>query len=149
MLRRTRLFAGGLGAGPAKSGEREGRSPLAYFRVERHLSGRSDEIVALYRRFIALVDDCGPFTYSVSKTAITLKGTRRGFAGVKPKERWLDGYLDLQRQVGDRRIRSVSPYTKRLFVHSFRVMVIGELDNEFAGWIREAYEVGAGAHLGS
>lgn len=123
-------------------------SKPADWTVERHLNGKPDAILALYQRFITLVENCGPFTYSVSKTAITLKGTRRGFAGVKLKDQWLDGYLDLQRQVRDRRIRRVSPYTKRLFVHQFRVMVPDELDDEFARWIREAYEVGAGAHLG-
>ena len=115
--------------------------------VERHLDRKPEAIVALYRQFISLVEECGPFTYSVSKTAITLKGARPGFAGLKPKDRFLDGYLDLQRQVRDSRIRSISAYTKRLFVHQFRVMMPDELDHEFAGWIREAYAVGAGARL--
>lgn len=46
----------------------------AEWTVERHLSGRPPEIVALYHRFIELADACGPFTYSVAKSAITLKG---------------------------------------------------------------------------
>jgi hypothetical protein len=41
----------------------------------------------------------------------------------------------------------VSPYTKRLFVHRFRLTAPDELDKEFAGWLLEAYAVGAGAHL--
>lgn len=57
------------------------------------------------------------------------------------------GYLDLQRRVDDDRILSVAPYTKRLFVHQFRVIKLAELDDEFAGWIREAYAVGQGAHV--
>jgi hypothetical protein len=117
--------------------------------VERHLAGRPKEIVELYRKFIAMVERSGSFTYSVSKTAITLKGSRRGFAGAKPKDRWLDGYLDLQRRVNDPRIRNSSPYTKRLFVHQFRVTRADELDDEFATWIQEAYRVGAGQHLTS
>jgi hypothetical protein len=104
--------------------------------VQRHLDGVLREI-------------CGPFTYSVAKTAITLKGERRGFAGAKPKPGWLDGYLDLQRPVQDQRIRRVSPYTKRLFVHQFRITHPLELDSTFAEWVREAYKVGAGAHLSS
>lgn len=116
--------------------------------VEGHLVGKPDEVVDLYRRFIALVEACGPFTYSVTKTAITLKGERRGFAGAKPKARSLDGYLDLQRQVADERIRSASPYTQRLFVHQFRIVDPLQLDSEFAEWIGEAYAVGEGAHLG-
>jgi hypothetical protein len=131
-----------------KQSPKDSASMLTEWTVERHLNGKPDATVALYQRFITLVEECGPFTYSVSKTAITLKGDPRGFAGLKPKDRFLDGYLDLQRQVRDRRIRSVSAYTKRLFVHQFRVTMLDVLDDEFAGWIREAYAVGAGAHLG-
>jgi Domain of unknown function (DUF5655) len=115
--------------------------------VEDHLAGKPDEIITIYQRFIALVKNCGPFSYRVTKTAITLKGSRRGFAGAKPMNHSLDGYLDLQREVRDPRIRRASPYTKRLVVHHFRVTSLGQLDEEFAGWIREAYDVGAGAHM--
>ena len=115
--------------------------------VEDHLAGKPDEIVALYERFIALVEACGPFSYRVTKTAITLKGKRRGFAGAKPTLRSLDGYLDLQRELHDQRIQRASPYTKRLFVHHFRVFRLSQLDEEFAGWVREAYDVGAGLHM--
>ena len=115
--------------------------------IERHLDGKPAEIAELYRRFIALVAECGPFTYRVSKTAITLKGSRRGFAGAKPAERWLDGYLDLQRELRDPRIRYASPYTKRLFVNQFRITSPEQLDRDFAGWVREAYDVGDGVHI--
>jgi hypothetical protein len=115
--------------------------------VEDHLAGKPDDIVALYERFIGLVQECGPFSYRVTKTAITLKGSRRGFAGAKPTERSLDGYLDLQRELRDLRIKRASPYTKRLFVHQFRITSLNQLDSEFAGWVREAYDVGAGAHM--
>jgi hypothetical protein len=115
--------------------------------VEDHLADMPDEIVALYRRFIALVEECGPFSYRVTKTAITVKGSRRGFAGAKLTMRSLNGYLDLQRELRDPRIQRASPYTKRLFVHHFRVTSPDQLDREFAGWIREAYDVGAGAHM--
>lgn len=115
--------------------------------VERHLAGRPDQIIALYERFIQLAEACGPFTYSVAKSAITLKGTRRGFAGAGLGPTALDGYLDLQRPVEDLRIRRCSPYTKRLFVLHYRVFTLDQLDDEFAGWLAEAYEVGQGAHL--
>jgi hypothetical protein len=115
--------------------------------VERHLRDRPAEIVALYERFIRLAEANGPFTYSVAKSAITLKGPRRGFAGVTPLRRCLTGYLDLQRRVVDPRITRANPYTKRLVVHRFRISAREELDEEFAGWLREAYAVGQGAHL--
>jgi hypothetical protein len=48
----------------------------------------------------------------VSRTAITFRGSRRGFAGAKPTRRGLD-----------------------------------QLDEEVAGWVREAYHLGQGGHL--
>ncbi len=116
--------------------------------VERHLADRPAEVVRLYDRFIELAEACGEFTYSVTKTAIVLKGTRRGFAGVALTARSLDGHLDLTRRLEDRRIRRSAPYTKRLFVHHFRVLRLEDLDDEFSGWLCEAYAVGQGAHLG-
>ena len=115
--------------------------------VEDHLRDKPAAVVALYRRFVELVQACGPFDYAVSKTGISFKGSRRGFAGAKPKAHSLDGYLDLQRRVEDPRIRRASPYTKRLVVHQFRVSAPEQLDKEFAGWVREAYQVGQGEHL--
>jgi hypothetical protein len=115
--------------------------------VERHLAGKPDWVLDIYERFIAMVELCGPFSYSVTKSAITLKGTRRGFAGAKPRARWFDGYLDMQVLVKDERILRASPYTQRLFVHQFRITRVEQIDDEFAGWVRAAYEVGNGAHL--
>jgi Domain of unknown function (DUF5655) len=115
--------------------------------VEDHLRDQPEESVALYERFVRLVEECGPFSYAVAKTTITFKGSRRGFAGARPTARGLTGYLDLQRVVEDPRISSVAPYTKRLFVHHFRISTPDELDDEFAGWVAEAYAVGAGDHL--
>ena len=94
-----------------------------------------------------LVQACGPFIYAVSKSGITFKGSRRGFAGARPTSTGLTGYLDLQRTVDDRRFTSSAPYTKRLFVHQVRITQLSDLDEEFAGWVREGYAVGQGAHL--
>jgi hypothetical protein len=115
--------------------------------VEDHLRDKPPVSVALYLRFVQLVAACGPFTFAVAKTTITFKGTRRGFAGARPTNRGLAVYLDLMRQVTDPRIISSSPYTKRLFTHQVRLTRMEELDDGFAALIREAYEVGAGAHL--
>ena len=115
--------------------------------VADHLRDMPAESVALYERFIELVTACGPFTYRVTKTTITLKGVRRGFAGARPTQRGLAGYFDVQRAITDPRILRSSPYTKRLFVHQFRIATPDQMDDEFAGWLGEAYRVGAGDHL--
>jgi hypothetical protein len=64
-----------------------------------------------------------------------------------PTEQGLTAYLDLQRRVEDPRISNVAPYGKRLFVHHLRITAPNQLDDEVAGWVREAYAVGQGAHL--
>lgn len=115
--------------------------------VEDHLAGKPAEAVALYHRFAELVGHRGPFSLAVSKSCVTFKGSRRGFAGARPTRNGLRGYLDLRRRVDDPRFSSVAPYTKRLFVHQVSVRAMSELDDDFAGWVAEAYEVGQGAHL--
>ena len=116
--------------------------------VDDHLRDADPAHVELWHRVVALVEACGPVTVHAHRTTVTFAGERRGFAGARPTRHGVDGFLDLQRPLGpDRRIRRVSPYTKRLFVHQFRVTSAEDLDDAFAGWVREAYAVGAGAHL--
>jgi hypothetical protein len=115
--------------------------------VEGHLTGQPADSVALYRRFVEMLEECGPFSYSVTKTTIMFKGGRRGFAGALPTRRGLSVYLDLQRVIEDRRVISVAPYTRRLFVHQIRLTTPDDLDQGFHGWVREAYAVGQGAHM--
>jgi hypothetical protein len=116
--------------------------------VKQHMENGTPNSRALYDRFIEILDEIGPYTTHPAKSTITFKGTRRGFCGAHPKKDSLIGYFDLTRALeSDPRIRSVSPYTKRLFVHQFRISSMGEMDETFQGWIREAYPVGQGEHL--
>jgi hypothetical protein len=115
--------------------------------VDDHLAGQPESSVALYHRFVELIAANGPYICAVAKTLIGFKGTRRGFAGAKPTRSGLRGFIDLQRAVEDRRVISVSPYTKRLFVHQFRITDLADLDASFAVLVAEAYAVGQGAHI--
>ena len=116
--------------------------------IGQHMQHGTPNSRALYDRFVAILDTIGPYTTHPAKTTITFKGTRRGFCGAHPKNDSLHGYFYLTRALApDPRLRSVTPYTKRLFVHQFRVSTLDELDETFAGWLREAYRVGQGEHL--
>jgi hypothetical protein len=115
--------------------------------VDDHLRGQPAASIDLYHRFVDLVAACGPYTCAVSKTTIVFKGVRRGFAGARPTARGLTAFLDLQRLVDDRRVISVAPYTKRLFVHQIRLTAPTDLDDEFASLVAEAYAIGQGAHM--
>jgi hypothetical protein len=119
----------------------------AEWTVEQHLEGQPEFAIELYDEFIRMLEGLGPFTYRVTKTMITLKGTQRGFAGARPDRSGLRGYFDLQREVHDRRITSAGPFSSKLFVHHFRVTELADLDDEFLGWLRDAYAVGNGAHV--
>ena len=114
--------------------------------VERHLVDLPESVIELSGHFVEMVSACGPFDLAVTRTAIAFKGPHRGFAGAKPRQSSLDGFLDLQRWVTDERFRRVSPYTKKLFVDQFRLTGPTQLDDSFAGWVQEAYAVGCGAH---
>ena len=110
------------------------------------MADKPKAVADLYKSFVRLLTVCGPHTLSVTKTAIAFKGTRRGFAGAKPRKDSLDGFLDLQREVRDERFLRVSPYTKSLYVHQFRITSADQLNDSFAALIEEAYQVGRGAH---
>lgn len=115
---------------------------------KQHMENSTPKSRALYDRFVAMLDEIGSYTTHPAKSTITFKGTRRGFCGAHPKQDSLIGYFDLTRPLDpDPRIRSISPYTKRLFVHQFRIDSLEALDETFHAWLREAYTVGQGAHL--
>lgn len=113
--------------------------------VEEHLADQPEASLRLYERFVELLRELGPFELAPTKAQIGLQ-VHRIFAGVHLTERGLEGYLDLPRKVESSRFRHVAPYTKRLHVHHFVLTVEDELDKEFAGWLREAYEVGWGTY---
>ncbi len=116
--------------------------------IKQHMANGTPKSRAMYDRFVQILDEIGRYTTHPAKTTITFKGTRRGFCGARPKNDNLIGYFDIMRELEpDPRIRSTSPYTKRLYVHHFRISSIEEMDETFQGWIREAYGVGQGDHL--
>jgi hypothetical protein len=116
--------------------------------VEDHLRDAPGEHVKLYRVIENYLLGLDGVSVSVSKTTITFTGRRRGFAGARPTQRGVKGYLDLTRRLdGDPRIRSVTPYTKRLYVHQYLIASEADLDDTFRSWLQEAWRVGEGDHL--
>lgn len=116
--------------------------------VEDHLVDAPAEHVRLYRAVEGYLMGLDGVTVSVTKTTITFKGRRRGFAGAHPTRRGVVGYLDLMRTLpADPRIRGVIPYTKKLFVHQYLLTSEADLDDTFRGWLHDAWRVGEGDHL--
>lgn len=116
--------------------------------VQDHLVGAPDENVRLYRSVEAYLLGLDGVIQSVSRTTITFRGRRRGFAGARPVRQGVRGYLDLMRPLpADARIRRVAPYTKKLFVHQYVLTSESDFDDIFRGWLHEAWRVGEGDHL--
>jgi hypothetical protein len=115
--------------------------------VDDHLRGKRPEVVALFHTFAHAVQLAGPVAYAPVKGQVGFRGQKRIFAGVKLTARGLEGYLDLPRRVDSPRFRRIAPYTKRLFVHYFILTGMDQLDQEFRGWIHEAYQVGEGTTI--
>jgi hypothetical protein len=117
------------------------------YTIKAHLANKDATIVSLYERFVQLIESCAKFEYVVGKDGIAFKGKRRNFAVAKPKARSLDGVLVLARRLKDPRIHTIEPYTKQLYGNRFRVTAPDQLNQEFANWVSEAYQVGQGQHL--
>jgi hypothetical protein len=116
--------------------------------LQQRMANASPHGLQLYLRFVALLDAIGSCSVHPAKSAITFKGSRRGFCGAHSKGDVLVGYFDLMRAVdADPRVRSVSPYMKTLYVHQFRIYALEQIDETFKQWLSEAYGVGRGDHL--
>jgi len=101
-----------------------------------------------FDRFVDVARQSGPVTVLPEKTRIALQ-VRMSFAALMPRRRWLNGHLVLARAVPSERFTAVQVFSPRNVLHAFRLTGPEDIDAEFAGWIREAYQVGAQEHLRS
>jgi hypothetical protein len=114
--------------------------------IEDHLRGKPDHVRALYEAFERAIAACGPYDTTVTKTAISFKGSARGFAGATPRSKSLSGFLDLMAEVHEPPFTRIAPYTSTLWVHRFVIERPEQFDDRFVMHVREAYRVGQGAH---
>lgn len=117
------------------------------YSVEQFLTGKSQHAIMLYQRFAALVQTCGPLRVAPAKTRIGFQ-VRMIFAAVnKLSDRGLDAHVVLARRLDSPRFRRIESLAPNSHVHHFRIASLDELDEEVAGWLQEAYRVGAQEHL--
>jgi hypothetical protein len=114
--------------------------------LDDHFVGTVPTVRASFDRALAVVRRLGPVTVLPEKTRIALH-VRMSFAAFMPRVRWLDGHLVLARRLDSSRFRRVETYSPRNVLHAFRLTEPDEVDDEFAGWLAEAYEVGRQRHL--
>ncbi len=114
--------------------------------MAEHFAGASPHVEETFRRILAVVTALGRVTLMAEKTRIALHA-RMSFAAFVPRREWLNGHLVLARQVDSPRFHKVEVYSPRNVLHAFRVCTPDEIDDEFTGWLTEAYHVGEQRHL--
>jgi hypothetical protein len=123
----------------------------AYHSCEAHtldepFAGKPALIRELFDQVRTTVESFGPVTVVPYRDRVAFM-VRVRFAGVRPRQRWIDVAFWLTRRVQSPRLRKVetlSPYTH---VHSVRVCGPSDVDDELADWLREAYAIGCQEHL--
>lgn len=114
--------------------------------VDEHLAGKSQGVVDAYRALEAMVRELGPITVEPLKSRIGFKA-RSTFAGATFTGSTLRAGFLLARRLDDPRLK-VESFGGR-HVHTMPVTDPAQLDEEFRGWLAEAYELGsAGAGAG-
>ncbi len=116
------------------------------YTVDDFLRGKGESALALYRRFVELVESCGPVLLAPAKTRVGFQ-VRMIFAAVnKLTDKQLDAHIILTRRIENPRFHRIETLTPTCHVHRFRVHSPDELDDEVASWLREAYAVGEQKH---
>lgn len=114
--------------------------------VEDVLEGMSAPVRAWFARIRTMVEANGPVKTVAYRDRLAFM-VRVRFAGVTPRTRWLDLSLWLPERVESSRWHRVETLTPNATVHVLRVTDAGQLDDEVAGWIAQAYAVGRQDHL--
>jgi hypothetical protein len=100
----------------------------------------------LFELYAAAARASGPVTVNVTKSRITLQVRMRFAAVQRPRRRYLPAHFVLTRPIVSPRltVEYLEPY---YHVHKLRLAEPADVDGELAGWLAEAYQVGARRHV--
>jgi hypothetical protein len=114
--------------------------------LDRHFAGSEPEVRTTFDRVLAVVASLGPVDVLPEKTRIALHA-RMSFAAFMPRRAWLGGHLVLARRIESPRFTKIETFSPRNVVHQFKLRAPEEVDDQFAAWLAEAYQVGIQDHL--
>jgi hypothetical protein len=100
----------------------------------------------VFEAFAAAVHECGPVTVIPEKTRIAFH-VRMSFAAITPRPQHLSGHFVFARRIDNPRFPRIDTISPRNHLHHFRLQSPDDIDEQFRGWIREAYAVGEQKHL--
>lgn len=114
--------------------------------IDRHFVRSAPTVRATFERVLAVVTALGPVEVLPEKTRIALHA-RMSFAAFMPRRAWLAGHLVLAREIPSPRFTRIEVYSPRNVVHQFKLRAPEDVDEQFAIWLAEAYQVGIQQHL--
>jgi hypothetical protein len=115
--------------------------------LEALISGKGEQVRALFEAFREAVEEHGPALVIASKTRIGFQ-VRMIFAALMPRAGYLRGHLILAERTEDPRFLRVTTLSPRNHVHEFELRSAAQLDAAFRALIGRAYRVGRQEHLG-
>ena len=111
------------------------------FKIADHFAGKPPALRAAFRRYVAAARENGPVHVYAQKTRIVLQVCTR-FAGAMVRSRWLECAVVLQRRLDDPRFTRIEHVPPKDWVHSFRLAVPTDVDDDVRAWLAEAYRYG-------
>jgi len=114
--------------------------------LEKHFERKSPEVIALYHRYLSLIEKFGPVTVEPKKTGISFL-VRVRFAGAVLRKKWLEARIWLKHPVEHPCLRRIEKVGARDYIHYFRIVSIGDMDGSFISFLRESYAIGIQEHL--
>ena len=115
--------------------------------LDAHFEGKPPHIRAIYDAFVEALAAIGPVIVLPEKTRIAFQ-VRMSFAQLTPRRNWVDGHVVLARRLEHPRFRSVQTFSPRNHLHVFRLVDVGDVDDDVRAWLKEAYAIGEQRHLG-
>ncbi|HEY3261657.1 MAG TPA: DUF1905 domain-containing protein [Pseudonocardiaceae bacterium] len=113
------------------------------FELSEVFAGKPPQVRRLYDAVDAAIRENGPVTVVCYRDRVAFM-VRVRFAGLVPRQRWVNMELWLPRRVDGPRFSRVETLYPNTHIHTLRLRDTAELDAELRGWLREAYHVGCG-----
>lgn len=114
--------------------------------LSTHFEKSSPTVRMIFARVVEVARTFGPVEVLPEKTRIALHA-RMSFAAFMPRRDWLAGHLVLAREIRDPRFTKIETYSPRNVLHQFKLAAEQDVDDQFAAWLAEAYQVGIQKHL--
>jgi uncharacterized protein DUF5655 len=115
--------------------------------LDEHFAGVDPALRELFDALVSVVRRNGPVTVNATRSRIALQVKMR-FAGIdRPRRDHLIANFVLTRPVCSERLSRVDHVPPYYYVHRLPIRRAEDIDDELAGWLAEAYEVGARRHV--